>query len=280
MGWSQFEAIPVHGVLEATYICSLDCVSLKARQRLASSIGGWPAIPADGKPGETVQQWAVLSDVPQEVVTLLEFLVHRFASLQQAFDACDAGVGDGKLNAREFTTGMTRLGFRMPNARRKRKGKPHLAGRKPSGVETERTKSTRGSGNPSAGVEEEENGELSSKHAAVLMSVYRFLDPNGDGAVTATEFRFLEGVWRELSQSTWEFVRLLQDLFGSVEASWDMADADGSGAIDFDEFQRLAQVWHFHGPLRQIFLFLAKAGAETVGKEEWLALERIEQPEL
>jgi hypothetical protein len=226
-----------------------------------------------------VQWWAVLNDVPQEVVSLVEFLVLRFTSLKQAFDACDGGQGDGKLNAREFITGMIRLGFRVPPASRKRgKAKASGAAAKVSVAETAQSGQTLPS-KPAAMGAEDEHSEHSSNRAGILMSVYRFLDPNGDGAVTAKEFCFLEGVWRELRQSTWEFVRLLRERFGSIEASWEMADLDISGAIDFDEFQGLAQLWHFHGPLRQIFLFLAKGGADEIGKEEWLSLESITAPD-
>merc|ERR1719171_196306 len=108
------------------------------------------------------------------------------------------------------------------------------------------------------------------------MNSYRFLDPNGDGAVTAREFCFLEGLWHELRQSTWEFVCLLREHFGSVEDAWQIADQDSGGSIDFVEFQRLAQLWCFDGPLRQIFFFLTQDGADAVSKERWLLLDTIE----
>jgi len=249
MLWKDFDAIPTHGVLEAMYMCSLDCISLATRHNLVCDVGGWQEVVAakDRKAGGELQWWAVLSDVPQAVVTLVEFLVTRFKSLQQALVACDGGLGDGKLNAREFTTGMLRLGFNVPSASKKRK--------------TKRRSST---SSVAPGRAQSANGRAqSANHSAmntdeVLMSAYRFLDPNGDGAVTAKEFDFLEGVWRELAQSTWEFVRLVRERFGSVAAAWQTADEDASGAIDFDEFQRLAQAWHFRGPLRQIFFFLQR----------------------
>merc|ERR1711988_1616143 len=74
LSWSQLEAMPDHGVLEATYTCSLDCARLNARHRLASAYGGWTAVPGEGSPCGALKWWAVLSDVPPEVVTLLEFL--------------------------------------------------------------------------------------------------------------------------------------------------------------------------------------------------------------
>jgi len=273
--WSQLDAIPSLGIFEATYKCSLDCVRENARGKLASELGGWPGLSA-GEASGAVKWWAVLSDVPQEAVTLVEFLTARFKSLQQAFNACDTGGGDGKLNAREFINGMIRVGFELPELKRRK-----TAGRRQSAQPAISEPSS--SLGESRDLSRNLGGDLSdhvSQRAAVLMSAYRFLDPNGDGAVTVKEFCYMEGIWRELQQSTWEFVRLVQEQFGSIEASWSEADENGSGAIDFDEFQRLAERWHFHGPLRQIFSFLTSGSANVVGKQEWLSLQHILPPDL
>jgi len=169
---------------------------------------------------------------------------------------------------------MIRLGFCVPSPSKKRKTKERRGKAAVSASSEQLVRSE------TTDLEEHLEVEGASQRATVLMTAYRFLDPNGDGAVTAKEFSFLQGIWRELWQSTWEFVELVRELFGSVEAAWSFADVDGSGAIDFEEFQQLAERWHFQGSLRQIFLFLAKGGKDTVGRQEWLSLQQITRPDI
>merc|ERR1712060_588692 len=95
-----------------------------------------------------------------------------------------------------------------------------------------------------------------TEQITVLTAVFRFLDPNGDGEVSAKEFTALEGVWRELRQTTWEFVCHLRWSFGTLRDAWGAADEDGSGMLSNAEFIMFARNCKFHGPIQQIYMLL------------------------
>lgn len=112
----------------------------------------------------------------------------------------------------------------------------------------------------------------------MLTEVFRYLDPNDSGNVSVKEFSALNGIWRELRQTMWEFVQHLRTRFGTLADAWDEADADGNGSLDNGEFLDLAVRWAFDGPVLPIYMFLDKDGGGSISKTEWMMLETIEEP--
>jgi len=112
----------------------------------------------------------------------------------------------------------------------------------------------------------------------VVAVVYNFLDPNNDGDVTFKEFNAFGGIWRELQQTKWEFIRHMRECFGSLEEAWSFADEDGSGSLDWVEFKRLVRRWDFAGPIKHIFTNLDLDGGGDIGETEFMSLDSTEQP--
>jgi len=312
LSWDQCDNVPQHGIFEGMYNSSADFMRMKVRRKLAHSIGGWTNIPEDQfELKNYVQLWAVLDELPIEVVQWANFCVSKYPSLTDTFTACDKS-GDGNLSLKEFVEGFLQLGFRLPpdpgdkNAKSLRKKSlsrrsrqmsvPSISGASENSAAASEPKEKKPeeaaepiSPKPKAalgkskfaaaiGKVKKDVGESRAEDARcvmVLTAVYRFMDPNNDGAVSLPEFMSLQGMWRELRMATWEFVDHVKQTFGCLEQAWHYADSDGSGEMDFDEFSKLAQKWHFFGPLQQIYMFLDDDGSNSVGKEEWMKLGEV-----
>lgn len=271
-GSEQFDCLPSRGVFEGTYCSSQDDIRLKARLRLARSVG-WQGLPEDcAKLEGALTLWSVLDQVPKEVLQLVEWITSREKSfadedcakpLQATFKACDAS-GDRNLQLQEFVTGVDELGFRLPPEPRRRRGPLERASVKPEPSPRMKTMTLA-------------EKQLERK-VQVLTAVYRWLNPNNDGNLSEKEFGVLQGVYRELRQTTWEFVHHIKERFGSLATAWAAADHNGNGQIDQAEFHWLARRWRFDGPTRQIFMFLDEDGSDSIGLTEWLRLEGITAP--
>merc|ERR1712100_701346 len=66
-----------------------------------------------------------------------------------------------------------------------------------------------------------------------ISSVFRYLDPSGEGTVSKDEWGVLKQLWNEINLSIKEFVDFCERTFeGDLSAAWKLLDADESGAID------------------------------------------------
>lgn len=271
-GTEQIDYLPSRGVFEGTYCSSQDDVRLKARLRLARSVG-WHLQEDGAKLESILTLWSVLDEVPKEVLQLVEWITSKSFTddgvvepLQATFKACDVS-GDKNLQLQEFVTGITELGFRLPPEPRRRRGPLEKSQTGlPRSEQSARTK------------QRSQAEKQQERKVQVLTAVYRWLNPNNDGNLSVKEFGFLQGVYRELRQTTWEFVQHIKERFGSLATAWDAADHNGNGQIDQAEFHWLARRWRFDGPTRQIFMFLDDDGSDSIGATEWLKLQDISAP--
>jgi len=265
--WVQWEELPCRGEFRFSYDCSKDNMKLKLRRKLAVTVCGYTAIPElEADLRKQVKFWTVLDDVPEAVHHFIYFLVCTCKDLKEAFKKIDENR-DGDLSLKEWLAGCYQLGFR-------------LAGMSKQSIQPVRSSIAVPHSAQSISVipkviQCEDNHE---RVVQVLTSVYRFLDPNGDGNISLREFLALDGMWRELKQTMWEFVAHLLEMFGSLEAAWDNSDIDHDGTIDMDEFLKLAKDWKFDGPVLQVYLWIDMDGAGQISKKEWLMLEKITRP--
>jgi len=289
LSWENIDAIPERGVFDATYMCSMENVRLRVRRRFAGpGLGGWIGLPEE--PVELtriIRWWTVLEAVPQDVIRVLVFLVTDFNSLGDAFSTCDVN-GDGKLNHKEFCGQLLKSGFRVGGAGYKApippislpaspRDSPELHEGRPT---TPRRDSAKRKGPGPDGIQKP---PLSPGEAKVqedqameaLTMVYRFLDASNDGDISLKEFELLQGIWRELWQSMWEFKNHLLECFGSLENAWLVGDRDDSNMLEYTEFQRLCKFRSFNGPVRQIFLYLDKDGDDRIALQEWMLLDGV-----
>eukprot|EP00927_Polykrikos_kofoidii_P047929 TRINITY_DN42204_c0_g1_i2.p1 TRINITY_DN42204_c0_g1~~TRINITY_DN42204_c0_g1_i2.p1 ORF type:complete len:187 (+),score=34.11 TRINITY_DN42204_c0_g1_i2:172-732(+) len=108
---------------------------------------------------------------------------------------------------------------------------------------------------------------------STLTAVYRFLDANNNSILTSKEFVILDGLWRELRQSMWEFVHIVVAKHcGSIEDAWDMIDVDKNGKISQEEFCDIVKLWGIDGRTEHIYSYLDRQGGGAVSKIEWLTL--------
>mmetsp|Transcript_16862 Transcript_16862/g.31366 ORF Transcript_16862/g.31366 Transcript_16862/m.31366 type:complete len:1427 (-) Transcript_16862:243-4523(-) len=125
-----------------------------------------------------------------------------------------------------------------------------------------------------------------------IESVFRYLDPSGEGEVSAGEFMVLEFMWREMHLSISEFVSFLERNFASegdkeeggkdfLEESWNYLDDDGSGEITEEEWTEAIQAkLHYFGPCKVIFSFIDKDDEGTVSLDEFMELRQFSSESL
>mmetsp|Transcript_39086 Transcript_39086/g.101018 ORF Transcript_39086/g.101018 Transcript_39086/m.101018 type:complete len:222 (-) Transcript_39086:71-736(-) len=188
----------------------------------------------------------VLDDVPGEVVRCLVFMILYFDSVPAAFGFCDQNK-DGKLNHKEFVQRLSTTGCLLGPI-----VKPEEVMRSPLG-----------------------EAAAQEKQTELLTSVYRFLDSSNNGEISRREFNLLQAIWSELHQSMVEFRNHVVDCFGSLDEGWEFADANGDGHLEWSEFDALAGVYHFDGPVRQIFLYLDKDEDEKIRHADWMVIDDV-----
>lgn len=290
--WSSFENIATKGLFEATYTCSMDLIALRLRRGLAQRVAGWTNIPQEKfEILKKILWWSVLDDVPKEVVMVLEFFCSRYKTLIAAFDDIDVNR-DRSLTYREFMSGMKRrmreIGFGLPR---------NMAGNKTADVEggvtgndekRKRGEEKRGAQKMISGMSkkdktDKENDDMfgldDDRLQDILHITFKFLDPNNDAELSPQEFGVLEGIWRELRLTTWEFMQHLIDCFGSLENAWAYADEDGNLLLTLEEFEKLAHLWHFDGPVRHIFMHLDRDDNGFISHDEWELLAEYDPPQ-
>merc|ERR1712107_607114 len=109
-----------------------------------------------------------------------------------------------------------------------------------------------------------------------IQETFRFLDPSGEGQVSAEEWTVLEQFWREIEQSIVEFVKFCRRTFGEdLQEAWNAIDEDGSGSITEDEWCDLCKKAGYLGPSKPIFNYLDKDDEGTVSQDEFEELGKL-----
>jgi len=113
-----------------------------------------------------------------------------------------------------------------------------------------------------------------------IKSVFRFLDPSGEGLVSKSEWKVLDQLFREVRLSVKEFVEFCERTFGSdLDDAWEALDGDGSGEIDEAEWQEMLTGLGFFGMASPIFAYLDKDDEGTVSRDEFEVLRDYQDPE-
>merc|ERR1711862_347040 len=87
-----------------------------------------------------------------------------------------------------------------------------------------------------------------------VVTLFRYLDPGGEGSVSEEEWQILGQLWSEYNLSIREFVHFLQRTFGNdLHVAWDFLDIDGDGTLTCDEFLTAVEEIGFFGPARCVF---------------------------
>lgn len=244
MTWDNLDAIAHKGLVETWYSSTAETARPRVRRRFASQFGGWTALPDDVSAlNAALNVWQILDLVPTEVVQVTIFMFKKIGSLDKAFALMESSA-DKKLNQRKFSACVTKV---------------------------KNMKCV--SDSPS---EEHDDFENVSEQFSVA---FRFLDPFLAGEVSKKQLESLNGVWKELLQSMWEFKGSLEMQFGSIEQAFCSINGP-TYLMQFNEFCDFAEEVHPRLPLRAIFLYLDDNNNEQLSLTEWVQLDCLESAPL
>lgn len=111
-----------------------------------------------------------------------------------------------------------------------------------------------------------------------IKTIFRYLDPSGEGSVSRGEWGVLDLLWKEIIVSMEEFKQFLHRTFhGNLCLAWDFFDSDGSGEVDFDEWCSAILRIRYFGPVVHTFHYIDLDDTGTIGWDEFQAMwERLD----
>jgi len=112
-----------------------------------------------------------------------------------------------------------------------------------------------------------------------LQAVFRYIDRNRNGSLSAGEWAVFQVLSREIQLSIREFVHFLRRFFGdSLEEAWEYFSADGKdGKVTKEVWCAKAKEAQYYGPAEPVFRFLDKEQRHALSREEFMLLQRLEQ---
>jgi Ca2+-binding EF-hand superfamily protein len=181
-----------------------------------------------------VRWWASLFEAPGDVLEFVEWLLPRYPDLSKAFYAIDGSVPGASVSNGQITL-------------------KEFEG----GLEALKCKKFAGPGEKQS-----------------ILTVFRFLDPTGEGTISEGEWSMLGLLWKEIQLSMLQFVKFLERTVGpTLQDWWKSLDLDGSGEISFSEWRDICRNLGFFGATRQIFKFIDKDDEGNISFEEFEVLE-------
>jgi len=191
----------------------------------------------EGLTDEDVQWWTGLTEPPEDVLNLLEYFISRYDNVEQPFLKIDGVDGNGCITLRELLDGLEEMGCRKFDVKK--------------GSKTGRTKEQR------------------------IESIFRYLDPGGEGSVSRGEWAMLSQLWKEFDLSIREFVHFLTLTFGDdLMDAWEALDDDDSGELTEDEWQTAVCNIGYFGPAKVVFALLDTSDDGSISFDEFEVLEK------
>mmetsp|Transcript_82693 Transcript_82693/g.145949 ORF Transcript_82693/g.145949 Transcript_82693/m.145949 type:complete len:1599 (-) Transcript_82693:62-4858(-) len=112
-------------------------------------------------------------------------------------------------------------------------------------------------------------------------TIFRYMDPSGEGQVSLSEFLTLDQFWAEVRFSILEFLDWSHRTFGpSLQAAWDALDDDHSGEISVDEWEATLDKVGYFGTSGPIFSYVDQDDEGNVSWEEFQALDEFKNFEM
>mmetsp|Transcript_130542 Transcript_130542/g.377640 ORF Transcript_130542/g.377640 Transcript_130542/m.377640 type:complete len:1409 (+) Transcript_130542:86-4312(+) len=191
----------------------------------------------DGLQETDVEWWTGLTEPPEDVLNLLEFFISRFSDVEQAFKQIDGPGGNGLITFRELLDGLEEMGCTKFDAQK---------GHKASQTREQR-----------------------------IETIFRYLDPGGEGSVSRDEWNTLGQLWKEFDLSIREFVHFLVLTFGDdLRDAWDELDYDESESLTEEEWLKAVQDIGYFGPAKVVFALLDMSDDNEISFEEFEVLSK------
>lgn len=106
-----------------------------------------------------------------------------------------------------------------------------------------------------------------------VMSVFRYLDPGGEGTISRKEWGILGQLWREFDLTVREFVHFMVIAFGEdLEQTWEVLDPIGSGSLNLEQWNTAVEDIGFFGPAEIIFALIDSSDDGEICYEEFSKL--------
>jgi len=106
-----------------------------------------------------------------------------------------------------------------------------------------------------------------------VMSVFRYLDPGGEGSISRKEWGILGQLWREFDLTVREFVQFMVIAFGEdLEQTWDILDPLGAGTLNLEQWMSAVEDIGFFGPAEIIYALLDSSDDGDISYDEFSKL--------
>eukprot|EP00440_Ansanella_granifera_P074981 gb/GFBE01081375.1/.p1 GENE.gb/GFBE01081375.1/~~gb/GFBE01081375.1/.p1 ORF type:complete len:1536 (+),score=380.10 gb/GFBE01081375.1/:1-4608(+) len=108
-------------------------------------------------------------------------------------------------------------------------------------------------------------------------TIFRYLDPSGEGQVSKMEFLTLDQFWEEVKTSIVEFLEWSHRAFGhDIQTLWNALDEDQSGSIQRDEWEESLDKVGYFGPSGPIFSYVDEDDEGSISWDEFEALNTFQ----
>jgi len=123
---------------------------------------------------------------------------------------------------------------------------------------------------------EEQKGELQQE---TIETIFRYLDPGGEGSVSVDEWDVLHQLWAEAELSIKEFVQFLVRTFGdNLETAWSELDCYDENEIGPERFEECVLELGYFGPVSVVFDLLDETDDGSISIDEFLKLQKYVVP--
>jgi Ca2+-binding EF-hand superfamily protein len=106
-----------------------------------------------------------------------------------------------------------------------------------------------------------------------ILSVFRYLDPGGEGSISKQEWNILNQLWREFDLSVREFVHFMVIAFGEdLDSCWEVIDPMDTGTVNLEQWMSAVEDIGFTGPAEIIYALLDSSDDGDISYNEFSKL--------
>jgi len=222
--WQTYEGVPRGGTFEATYVCAPEFRAFEFRKAIAKTYGYFNM---DIKQAE-VQWWTGLTEVPEDVLKLVEFLMGENISIDKAFIMIDGVGGNEEITMQELQEGLEEMNCHKFDGPDKEKRIEKVFRYLDPGREGSVSK-----------FEWDVLGQLWNEFDFAVREFVQFLERTFDGDMTYAWDVLDTQDKGELDVNDWMLAIADLGYFGPARIIFSMLDTSDDGNIQLEEFETL-----------------------------------------